>query len=204
MSFDEEGRIITNLTFKLLPDDDGIVFRQSIDGEPVLQLTTNGFVIENWEKFMESADNYSMIRLGKNSNFTLTEAISSEAFSKFTDRLADGEFPAGTSFVIRIIYPKGEEVKRKMEAIAFLPDNTKEDLTGLTEFFTELTNRGVILKVSSSGFSIDLPALQRCPECGQKFTAKKSNQIYHDTRCGTKARMREWRRKKAAEKEQSL
>lgn len=42
-----------------------------------------------------------------------------------------------------------------MEATAFLPDDTKEDLTGLTEFFTELTKRGVTVMGSESGTSSD-------------------------------------------------
>jgi len=170
----------------------------SIDGETILRLTSTGFVIDNWQKFMESVENFSMIRLAKDSNFTLTDAIKSEAFGKFADRLADGEFPAGTSFVFRSIFPKGEAEKRKMEATAFLPDGTREDLTGLTEFFTELTNRGVTVMVSESGISIDIPNLQRCPECKTKFTSKRKDQVYCSKKCGARVRNREAYRRKAA------
>lgn len=43
------GNERTDLTFKLLPDDDDTIMRQSINGEPVMRITSTGFVIENWQ-----------------------------------------------------------------------------------------------------------------------------------------------------------
>ncbi len=210
MSLTEDGRILmSNLQIQLFPDEKGHILEwrteRKKDGpmEAVFQITKDGFAILDWQEFIDTIDhfplNFTIREVGR---YTAKDVVESDAFQSYVNKLADGELPTGTAFLFRLVGIKDDkEVKIMVEARAGLPDGTLENLQeGVVTFLEQLSKQGVEIRVTPQSMKITISDIKRCPECREKFTPKRKDQVYCTSKCGNRVRGREaYRRKKALE-----
>ena len=201
ISMDEDGQVhMQSLQIQASPDEAGRIAevrtekRKGKPLEAVLQLTRDGFVILDWEEFIDSID-VVPIQFGARGvvRYTLKDVVESEPFQKYLGKLANHEFPEGTAFLFHLmnVAKDNGKVRTVMAAPAALFPNG-----GVKRLAIEITTEhGEKLMVTEGAIKITVLNAQKCPECGKVFTPSRPNQKYCSRRCGNRAKVKAFRKR---------
>ena len=113
-----------------------------------------------------------------------TEIIKLPSFHKYVRRFAAGDVD-------------GEEFLGQIE-------HHSKDGEVITLDITAKENRITARFVDENVLEIRLPKLMACEECGKIFVPRQKGQKYHSPECGNRARVRDWRRRKAEKQEKIM
>ncbi len=128
----------------------------------------------------------------------LGDITSAQPFQTFVNKLAKQLYKNGSSFICQVnAIKRASEVKVQMTiAVATNEKGQPAEIIGKNI----VLKNGVEVQINPETIVIRIPDLAECPECGQKFTPRRKDQLYCSKLCRDRVAARGYReRKKAAQ-----